>query len=471
MKAKWIKRLPCLLLCLGLATAAIAQSDTPSVLDLVQNVDDPELGELIRVAIESQAKFRGLTQEDTLAQEETLELTHKVTLSYTQIKLFNQQIQEVSRKIGATTGPVEMRYSLLLAKTELEAKRMTEVANLRKIMGITPRHPFEKRPVETLNTWLRLNVIDERIYILETLKPFRDWWKVLRWKSAGLLSMRETLDYIRKRLNNKNDLPIRIDIYYTSSTKAAVEDLHGKIVSLVEEANVQMEAELRTEPRTWTGSGVSPLFIREGTISTLHAGGIRLQRPDGGSKPIVTGVVEPNDLEQHIMWRLTKPKNVPLSFRIEYDETSTALARQTADKVSAIAKDFGISELVDVKRILVETVPESAFLGRWQAITGGDIQTINVQPTGICMFEMSDRFTFRTPKGAIKPGASVPGRWFLTPKEIFMDIKDRRSNCYAVYRGHIDKKGHLIVNSGEILPHGSFHVIEMEQPTVFKKVY
>ncbi|MHC4581733.1 MAG: hypothetical protein ACYS14_09765, partial [Planctomycetota bacterium] len=129
MKAKWIKKSLCMLLCLGLATAAIAQSDTPSVLDLVQNVDDPELAELVRVAIENQAKFRSSTQE------ETLELTHEITLIYTQIKLLNLQIQEVSRKIEAKTGPVEMRYSLLLAKAELEAKRMTEVSNLRKVMG------------------------------------------------------------------------------------------------------------------------------------------------------------------------------------------------------------------------------------------------------------------------------------------------------------------------------------------------
>ncbi len=128
MQAEWIKK-SLFLLCLGLATVAMAQSKTPSVLDRVQNMDDPELGKLIRVALEN---------KPSLDRSENLELIRKVTLSYTQIKLFDQQIAEVSRKIEARTGPAEMRYELTLAKTELEAKLMTELANLRELMGIIP---------------------------------------------------------------------------------------------------------------------------------------------------------------------------------------------------------------------------------------------------------------------------------------------------------------------------------------------
>ena len=65
---------------------------------------------------------------------------------------------------------------------------------------------------------------------------------------------------------------------------------------------------------------------------------------------------------------------------------------------------------------------------------------------------------------------SIPGRWFVTPKEMFMDIKDRRSDGYWVYRGHFDKKGNLVVDKGEILPQGSFHR-DVKSVMVFKKVY
>ncbi|MHC4496810.1 MAG: hypothetical protein ACYSYM_13415 [Planctomycetota bacterium] len=460
MKTKWIKKSLCILLCLGPAAAAIAQSNTPSVLDLVQNVDDPELAELIRVAIEHQAKLRQLTQE------ETLELTHKVTLSYTQIKLFNQQIEEVSRKIEARTGPVEMRYSLLLAKTELEAKRMIEVSNLRKVMGITPRHPFDKKPVKVLNTWLHLDVLDQGVHMLDSLKPFEEYWGLWRLKSSGLLSGREALDFVRERLQNKTNLPIRIDLHHIAATRSSAEDLHTKIISLIREANFQMEAEVSLEPITWdVGSGESTFFIREGTISTFYKGTGNTKRPDGGSKPIGTGAVEPNDLDQHILWRLTHPGNIPLKYRVEHDETSTRLARQTADRVRAVAEDLGIGELVEVERILVESVPKTAFLGRWQTTTRSNFQTIDIQPTGECIFVKSRE------SASTKGGTSMPGRWFLTSEKIFMDIKDYQDKR-NVYLGHLDKQGNLVVTQGLIYRQGSFHSGGGPKGRmVFKKVY
>ena len=457
MEAKWIKRLPCLLLCLGLATAAIAQSNTPSVLDLVQNVDDPELGELIRVAIENQAKFRSLTQE------ETLELTHQVTLSYTQIKLFNQQIQEVSRKIGVKTGPVEMRHSLLLAKTELEAKRMTEVANLRKVMGITPKHAFDKKPYESLSSWVILRVLDQGVYVLDCLQPFQGYWGRQRYKSLGLQSRKEALDYVREQLKDPNNLPIRIEFYHMAEMSNAAKNLRGKVVSLVREANCQMKAEVSMKLITDNRSGESMFFIRGGTISTFHHGGAPLQRPDGGSKHLVTGVFEPNDLDQHILWRLFHPSNVPLKFRIEHDETSSRLARHTTDRVKSLAKDLGIGELVEVERILVETVPESAFLSRWVAITTGEFDIINIQPSGVCVFTMNPG------SRSSNAGASVPGRWFLTPKEIIMDIKVRRNKNY-LYRGYLNKDGNLVVEKGVTNARGKL-VTGANRPMVFKKVY
>jgi len=458
MKAKWIRKALCLLLCLGLAAAATAQSDTPSVLDLVQNVDDPELGELIRVAIEHQAKLR----QPTL--EETLELTHKVTLSYTQIKLFNQQIQEVSRKIEANTGPVEMRYSLLLAKTELEAKRMTEVSNLRKVMGITPRHPFDKKPLEVLNSWLHLHVLDQGVHVLDSLKPYSEWYGRWRLKSSGLVSKREALDFVQKRLRKKTNLPIRIDLHHTGGMLSSAEDLRRKLISLAIESNCQMETEVNLKLLDRVGSGESTFFLRGGTISTLYAGGDQIKLPNG-SKRVFTGIVEPSDLDQHILWRLMHPGNIPLKYRIEYDETSTKLSRQAADKIKAFAKDMGIGELVEVERILVESVPESAFLGRWQAITKGEVQIIDIQPNGVCVFAMSPGSKL------IRGGkSSVPGRWFLTPKEIFMDIKDQRESYYT-YRGHLDEEGNLVVDKGVIYPQGSFHITSLQRRVVFKKVY
>lgn len=460
MKAKWINKSLCLLLCLGMATAAMAQSKTPSILDRVQNESDPELGELIRAAMEREQKL------PKSQRTEPLELIRKITISYTQIKLFDQQIAEVSRRLEEVTGPAELRYELLLSKTELKAKLMTEVANLRELMGIVPRHAFDKQPIEALSSWIILRVLDQGVYVLENLQPFEGWWARRRYKSSGLQSRKEVLDFVRELLKDPNNFPIRIDHSYTAEISNAAKDLHGKVVSLITEANCQMEAEVNLTQIGNVGRGESMVFLRNGKISLLYSGGgAPIQRPDGSPEPLVTGVVEPNDLEQHIMWRLFHPSNVPLKYRIEHDKTSYKLARHTADRVRAVAKDLGIGELVEVERILIESVPESDFLGRWQAITKGDIQTIDIQPTGACVFGKSSG-------SKIRGGMSVPGRWFLTPKKIFMDIKDRRSDGYYVYRGHLDKEGHLVVNRGEIHVEGSFGFAwDKQQLMVFKKVY
>ena len=459
MKAKWIKKSLCFLLCICITTAVIAQRNAPSVLDRVQNESDPELGELIRAAIERDAKL------PSSKRKEPLELIRKVTLSYTQIKLFDHQIAEVSRRLEEVSGPAELRYELLLSKTELEANLMAEVANLRELMGIIPKHAFDTKPIESLSSWVILRVLDEGVYVLDSLQPFREYWARLRCKSLGLQSEKKALNYVREKLKDPNNFPIRIELCHTAEMSFAAKDLHGKVVSLAIETNCQMEAEVSMTQIENIGSGVSSLFIREGTISTLHKAG-PLKRPDGGPKDLGTGVVEPNDLEQHILWRLLRPKNVPLKFRIEHDKASSKLAKQTADKVRAVAKDLDISELVDVERILVEAVPESDFLGKWQAITKGDVQIIDIQPTGVCVFTMSSG------SKPIRGGMSVPGRWFLTPKEIFMDIKDNRRNYYCVYRGYLDKEGHLIVDRGEIHAEGRFGTSwEKNSTVVFKKVY
>jgi hypothetical protein len=337
-------------------------------------------------------------------------------------------------------------------------------------MGIIPRHAFEKQPIKSLSSWVILRVLDKGVYVLDTLQPFFDDWAKKRYKSLGLQSEKEALDNVRERLKDPNNFPIRIELLYNAEMSNAAKVLHGKVVSLAREANCQMEAEISLTLNTWSRAGESMFFLRNGTISTLHAGAKPVQRPDGGSKPLVTGLVEPNDLDQHILWRLLFPNNVPLTFRIEHDQTSSKLARQTADKVRAVAKDLSIGELVEVERILIEAVPETTFLGRWQAITKGEFQTIDIQPTGECMFVKSRE------SASAKGETSIPGTWFLTPKEIYIDIKDSGIKVKGVvyypnrYRGYLDKEGNLVVDRGEINSRGSFRLIG-PYPTVFKKVY
>jgi len=433
MRTEWKRKslsLFCLALPLVLVGTVAAQSGTLGVLNRVQRVDDPELGELIRIAMENRQDAN---------EKETLEIIRKVTQGYAQVKLLDQQIEQVSRRIESIAGPAELRYELLLAKAELEAKLMTELATLREVMGVMPKHAFDKKPVETLNAWLALNMIDERVYVLDGLKPFSDYWANRRWQSAGLLPEGQTLDYIRERLRKKDKLPIRIDIYYTAALSNAAGALRARIVSLIGEMDAHMEAEVRTELSTWVGSGESTFFLRDGRIRALYPAPV--MRPDGSGKPLVTGLVNPNDLEQHILWRLTMPKNVPLKARVEYDEASALLAKQVAEMAKTVAKRLGIAEAVEAAEILVEPLPEARFLGRWRAVTDSEIQEIELRADG------RSRLTMR--KGAQK---IVPAPWTLTTRQIFID-----SSYLVTYLGYLNEEGNLVVDRGEIWPQGSWH--------------
>jgi hypothetical protein len=143
---------------------------------------------------------------------------------------------------------------------------------------------------------------------------------------------------------------------------------------------------------------------------------------------------------------------MPMRFRIEYDKASAELAKQVADRAKAVAQRAGLATLVDVVGALVEPVPETLFLGRWQATTRGPIQTIDVQPEGVCQVTVGDG------SPSIKAGTSVKGVWLPVTKEIFVDISDKVwGKPHYVYRGFINAEGRLVFERGDIHLQGSFN--------------
>jgi hypothetical protein len=462
MEKRWIRMLVYLAcLCLPVLLAAgtgqtafgKSQSGTLSVLDRVQSETDTELSELIRIAV---------TNRKNVNEQERLELVRKVTQSHAQIKLLDRQIEEVARKIDSNTGPAELRSELVLAKAELESKRTIEMANLREVMGVVPRFPFQSKPIPSLSAWLTLDVVDERVVVLDAIGVFTKYWAEARRTVVGLLSEKEALDYVRGRLKDGKSLPVRIDITAKPAAGGAARRLHDGIIGLAVETNSQMEVEVHLEVAdTYMGRGCT-FYLREGKIRTLFSDPVR--RPGGGPKLLDSGLVDLNDLEQSILWRLTMPRNVPISFQVEYDEVSAQLARQVADTIKAVAKRVGLADLVEVTGALVEPVPERAFLGRWQGSSQGEIQTIEVLPGGICQVTMG--------KGteAIKAGTHVTGTWLPITKEIILDIKDKAEDRRRyVYSGSIDADGNLAIKRGQVFYTGSFHS-PSPSGTIFKKV-
>jgi len=185
------------------------------------------------------------------------------------------------------------------------------------------------------------------------------------------------------------------------------------------------------------------------------------------ARRLTSGLVDPNDLEQHILWRLTKTENLPLTFRIEYDEASAALAKRVTDTAKAVVPRVGLTDLVGVAGSLVEPVPESAFLGKWQALRQGVIQSIDIQPGEVFQVIVGEGLPF------LQAGASVAGTWVWTVNEIVLDLNDplQGKKDYPPYRYRIavSAEGNLVVERGEIYPQGSFMHTRPPQ-MIFKKV-
>ena len=142
------------------------------------------------------------------------------------------------------------------------------------------------------------------------------------------------------------------------------------------------------------------------------------------------------------------PKNLPLTFRIEYDQASISLASQVVDVAQAVTKRVGLSDLVKVAGVLVESVSESAFLGKRQALGRGIIQSVDIQPGGVCQAlvgEGSRKF---------KAGMIVRGIWTWTVREILLDINDPvhgyEGSVPYLYRARVNEEGNLVVERGEI---------------------
>lgn len=440
MKAEWIKSSLCLL-CLSVATVVAGQSKASSVFERVQRIDDPQLGELIRVVLDNNADAN---------QKVKLELIRKVTVGYAQIRLLDQQITEVSHKVESTPGPVDVRYELVMARAELESKLMTELTNLREVMGVIPKFPFDKQPVETLHTWLRLNPIEGgSVYVLDTRKPIIEYWAYSRFESLGLMSQQKVLDLIRQRLKDPNSLPARIDILWTNKE---AEDLRDKTLELVREMGAATKTEVSLGKNDFIGSGEAPFFVRQGKITTLYP--VPVLRPEGGPEDFIsTGPVELKDLDQHILWRITYIWNLPFTFRIEHDQAGSGLAQRIADQIKAIANRLGVSDLVGVQSVLVEPVPEQAFLGQWKFEGKGEIQALDVQPGGKCAL------TWSRDARSKRAGTTVTYPWTITTKEIIIDPgEDAKANwIWYTYRAYINSDHKFAVEKGVIYPQGTFY--------------
>jgi hypothetical protein len=415
----------CLALSPALASLSVAEEGTPSVLSRVQTVSDPELGELLRVALE---------QSGTTAEQ--LKIARTVTESYAQIKLLDRQIEQIQQRIKSTTGPAELRHELLLATAELESKRVVQLATLREAMGIVPEHAFGRRPQWRLKTWLELDAIDETVHILEHLQPFSDSGN---YKSAGLKSQTEALDYIGKQLAQTEALPIRIDIHRTSDAIAFSEDLESAVIALVRKTGREMQAEVHRDEAVHATP--SEFILR------LDAGRPEVEVTVPGEQVRESAYADPNGLAALLVRLLAKPGRLPAQLAVLYPDSMHPQADQVAAIAQEVVRGMGIARFTQVTQRAFEPDVKTLYVGRWRSVGKSPAMEVVIRLQG----EIAEVLTATgSGTGEVKEGS--PARWSMSGRRITI-----RHSQGTTYQGYINSEGNLILGIGN-------------EPVTFQKV-
>ncbi len=167
----------CMCLMSGPLAIAADSEKQGSILGRLQAINDDELGQLIRIALANLPETKALMnppyrKDQTERQELMFELRkaeetakskaiRRVTEVYSQIKLLDIQIEHTEQKIISLKKNSAIQIELILARAELDSKRTTKLAELREIMNILPKHAFGRKPTTALNSWFKLDVIDD----------------------------------------------------------------------------------------------------------------------------------------------------------------------------------------------------------------------------------------------------------------------------------------------------------------------
>jgi len=223
----------------GLANAAGSKGHA-TMLSSVKTIDDPELGEIVRVALENLPETKRLRQmnpygkdyEQAKAAEATARLrtVRLVTETYMHIKLLDSQIEQSEAKLASSNLPESLARELVLAKAELEYQRATKLAELREVMNIVPRHALGRKPVKELNGWLTLDVIGDSVLVFTCAKPFYEVEHRRHHVFVKLMSEQEAMKYASDYVLNRDHHPVRVDIMRNRGGIEFSEELEKELI-------------------------------------------------------------------------------------------------------------------------------------------------------------------------------------------------------------------------------------------------
>ncbi len=398
------------------AAWATAQEQSGSVLSRLQTVDDPELGELIRVAIDNYRRVYVSGPES----EEEFKIVRDVTESYARITLLDRQIEQTQRRIEQVSA-ADVRQEMILAQAELESTRTMELANLREIMRIIPAHAFGRRPVDQLKGWLALDVLDkETVVVYEGRQPFSE--RRMGHTLAGVMSPAKAVDYVADQMKDSQRLPIRVDIHRTVAGLEASDGVEKGIVAAVRRSGLQMRAEVHLTESVRQRRAFAGLHVLGDQVGT--------NRQIANGLPRLGGIIEPNEWVER---QLSTPGQLPITIALDYDPASEAALDRLAQTIAEAAQRLEIARLVEVTRTLHPPEPETQYLGEWEATMEGEAVRITIEPRQRMRVVEIDNGRITSQR---------TGRWSLEGDRIAATVGGE------MMTGTIDESGDLIFESG-----------------------
>jgi hypothetical protein len=346
----------------GLANASTGKGQT-TMLSRVRTIDDPELGELVRVALENLPETRrrrqmnpyGKDYEQAKAAEATARLrtVRLVTETYMHIKLLDSQIEQSEAKLASSNLPESLARELVLAKTELEYQRATKLAELREVMNIVPRHALGRKPVKELNGWLTLDVIGDSVLVFTCVKPFYEVEHRRHHVLVKSMSEQEAMKYALDYVLNRDHHPVRVDIMRNRDGIEFSEELERELIRTIKHTQIELHAEVHLSEDLQFPHG-DGIYVLKGKM------GFRLERKaqysvvDGrrrrtGTEPNVRQPMPAEEFEKSIRRQLVGgPGHLPMKYTINHDRESKNLASQAEETIRDIAKKHGVEKLVEI---------------------------------------------------------------------------------------------------------------------------
>ena len=317
-----------------------------TVFERVRKVEDPELAELIAIAIKNlpESKLIGKDNdkqkiyEAEIAKSKAIRI---VTEKYAQIRMLDKKIKQIEYRSQIAAGPnQDIETELMIAKATLQAERLANIAELREALNLVPWTPFGPKEIHELNTWIHFEVLGDTIRIYNLKKPFVLPASRNKCKDIIQYPLNETEQYLEGILKQNNMLPIRITVAATKNAYNQAGDLRKKAASIIKKLNAEYETELSTTISPLNGRTIHVRHHREGKFFDWSN-----KKRTYSIKRYVAGTK--TDLQ--------RPFSIPLTIEVADYHENPEQGNELESQLNKIVNELQLKDLITIKLITSAT--------------------------------------------------------------------------------------------------------------------